>query len=148
MPRRSALIVPVPEAGAYYTSDLAIPAHVTILVPFVEPALVDETEVKRVVSEFGAFDFVLDRVERFEDGLRWLHPEPSEPFAELTAAVWARWPDHPPYEGVHDEVVPHLTITVPDDPPVPIACRAREVVLLEEEEPGGRWIARLSIPLR
>jgi hypothetical protein len=34
------------------------------------------------------------------------------------------------------------------DAPLPIRCRAQEVLLVEEEEPGGRFAARLRIPLR
>ena len=77
---------------------------------------------------------------------RWLHPEPSWPFVDLTAAVVGRYPDHPPYEGAHDEIVPHLTITA-QDVPVPIATRAREVQLIEEREADGRWTVRLTIPM-
>lgn len=148
MPRRTALIVPVAEAAACYASEVAIPAHVTILFPFLDPAEIDDAEVVRVVSAFAGFDFALDRVESFDDGVRWLHPEPSAPFAALTAATWERWPDHPPYEGAHETVIPHVTITVDETPPLPIACRAHEVLLIEEEKPGGRWATRLSIPLR
>src|SRR5690348_3950562 len=64
MPRRTALVVPVPDAGAYYASEVAVPAHVTILFPFLDPEGVDEQEVVRVLSAFASFDFVLDRVER------------------------------------------------------------------------------------
>jgi len=30
---------------------------------------------------------------------------------------------------------------------LPIACRAREVLLIEEVEPGGRWSTRRRFPL-
>ena len=40
----------------------------------------------------------------------WLDPEPADPFRSLTAAVWAAFPQHPPYGGAYDEVVPHLTV--------------------------------------
>jgi hypothetical protein len=33
------------------------------------------------------------------------------------------------------------------DAPLPIPCRAREVLLLEEERPGGRWQVRRRYPL-
>lgn len=39
-----------------------------------------------------------------------LAPEPDDPFRLLTAAVWAAFPDCPPYGGAHPDVVPHLTI--------------------------------------
>jgi hypothetical protein len=123
---------------------------VTILFPFFDTAELDEGAVADLISRFPAFDFELDRVERFPDGTTWLHPAPSLPFVDLTAAVWQRWPERPPYEGLHDEVIPHLTIS---DTPIdvhldlPITARAREVTLIEEDEPSGRWAARLHLPL-
>ena len=109
----------------------------------------DEAAVADLISAFPAFDFELDRIEHFPDGTTWLHPSPSLPFVDLTAAVWQRWPEHPPYEGLHDEVIPHLTVS---ETPIevqfelPIAARAREVTLIEEE-PSGQWTARLHLPL-
>ena len=47
-------------------------------------------------------------------------------------------------------MIPHLTIS---DTPIevqlqlPITSRAREVMLIEEDEPSGRWAARLHLPL-
>src|SRR5438067_1314721 len=107
MPRRTALIVEVPETEAAvgelrlrYDSSaaLGVPAHITILFPFADGDEVDETALAELFARFPAFDFRLDRVERFDDGIVWLHPEPSRPFLDLTAAVAQRWPAHPPYE--------------------------------------------------
>jgi hypothetical protein len=80
----------------------------------------------------------------------YLAPVPSKPFARLTLAVAERWPAYPPYEGVFETVIPHLTVgevMLELDAPLPIACRAREVVLIEEEEPGGHWRLRRRFPL-
>jgi hypothetical protein len=156
---RTALIVPVPEAEAQvgeirlaHDSSAArgVPAHVTILFPFLDTEELDEAAIADLISGFPAFDFELDRLERFPDGTTWLRPAPSMPFVDLTAAVWQRWPSHPPYEGLHDEVIPHLTLSeTPIDAQLqlPIAARAREVTLIEEDEPSGRWAARLHLPL-
>jgi 2'-5' RNA ligase len=148
MPRRTALIVVVPEAQPHVLITHA-PAHVTILVPFVPLHELEVDALRELVAARPAFDFVLDRLERWPGGIVWLHPEPSEPFAELTRAVAERWPDYPPYEGIHDEVIPHLTVseTVVDvDPPLPIAARADEVTLIEEEV-SGVWVERMRVPL-
>jgi hypothetical protein len=144
---RTALVVPVPEAAPYFTGAPGLPAHVTILFPFAEPAEIDLNVLRDLISLFPAFDFELDRIEVFEDGTRWLRPAPATTFIDLTAAVMQRWPGYAPYEGAHDSIIPHVTITA-GDVPVPIACRATEVVLLEEDEPGGGWATRLAIPLR
>jgi hypothetical protein len=156
---RTALIVPVPEAEPQigelrlaHDSSAArgVPAHVTILFPFLDTDELDEAAIADLVAEFPAFDFELDRVEHFPDGTTWLRPAPSLPFVDLTSAVWQRWPHRPPYEGAFDEVIPHLTISetpLEVDLELPIAARAREVTLIEEEEPSGRWTARLHLPL-
>lgn len=122
----------------------------TILFPFFDTAELDEAAVADLISRFPAFDFELDRIERFSDGTTWLRPFPYRPFVDLTAAVWQRWPERPPYEGAIDEVIPHLTLSVtPIDVELqlPIPARAREVTLLEEDEASGRWTARLHLPL-
>ena len=127
-----------------------MPAHVTILFPFLDAAELDEAAIAELIAHFPAFDFELDRVERFSDGTTWLCPRPSAPFVDLTAAVWQRWPERPPYEGAFDEVIPHLTISeTPLDVELqlPIAARARVVTLIEADEPSGRWVARLHLPL-
>jgi 2'-5' RNA ligase superfamily len=155
---RTALIVAVPEAEAavadirlqYVASAaLGVPAHVTVLAPFVDGDEIDEEELAQLFAMFPAFDFVLDRIERWDDGIVWLHPEPSQPFEDLTAAVWQRWPDYPPYGGTIDVVIPHLTVSeTPIDAHVelPIASRARKVTLIEER-PDQRWVIRRAFPL-
>jgi hypothetical protein len=156
---RTALIVPVPEAEPQvaelrlahdWSAARGVPAHVTILFPFLDSADLDEAAIADLISRFPAFDFELDRVERFPDGVTWLRPAPSLPFVDLTGAVFQRWPERPPYEGAHDEVIPHLTISdtaIDVQFQLPIAARAREVTLIEEDEPSGRWTARLHLPL-
>ena len=155
---RTALIVAIPEAEPAvgtlrlahdWSAPLGVPAHVTVLFPFADSAEVDEQAIAEVISAFSAFDFELDRVERFDSGPVWLHPEPSAPFSALTEAVWRRFPDYPPYEGAYDELVPHLTISYePIDVHVelPIPATAREVTLIEEAA-DGRWSVRRVFPL-
>jgi hypothetical protein len=129
---------------------LGVPAHVTVLFPFQDSADVEEEELAGLLGTFEAFDFILDRIERFDQGVVWLHPEPSQPFEDLTAAVWRRWPDHPPYEGIFDVVIPHLTVSetpIEFDIALPISARAGEVTLIEEGA-DGHWATRRSFPLR
>lgn len=121
-PTQTALIVPVPEAesvvGAHRrTLDRAsawgIPAHVTVLYPFVPPADVDDSVIARVAavaSTVEAFDCRFRRTQWFGQDVLWLAPEPADPFRRLTSAVCTAFPQHPPYGGAHDDIVPHLTI--------------------------------------
>lgn len=151
MPSRTALIVPVPEADALVVeAPPGVGAHVTVLAWFLAPAEIDETAVADVLAPFEPFDFELDGVEVFADGTTWLRPEPSAPFVELTNAVWGRWPECPPYGGVHADVVPHLTIAkapVQVDAAFPIRCRATGVHLIEEDD-GGVFRVRRTFPLQ
>lgn len=150
---RTALIVVVPEAEQAVVDGFAppgVPAHVTILFPFADAADVDETAVAELMAPFAPFDFELDEFEQFDGGLAWLRAEPSERFVALTNAVWARFPDHPPYEGVHDVLIPHLTISnvpVALDIDLPIRATVREVTLIEEDA-HGRWSVRRRFPLQ
>ena len=159
MTRRTALIAPVPEAEPAVGSirlahdssaALGVPAHITVLFPFLPAGELDDGALRDLFARFPAFDFALDRIEQFEDGHVWLHPEPSWRFADLTAAVWQRWPERPPYEGAFDEVIPHLTLSdmpLQLDIALPIACHAHEVVLIEESEVDGTWAVRSRFEL-
>jgi 2'-5' RNA ligase len=160
MPRRTALIVAVPEAEPHVaelrqahdsSAPLDVPAHITILFPFAGPGEIDEEAIGELLAAHAAFDFELASIEHFDDGVTYLAPVPAEPFAALTRAVAARWPTYQPYEGLFDAVIPHLTVgetMLELDAPLPIACRAHEVLLIEEAEPGGRWRVRRRFPLR
>lgn len=90
-----------------------VPAHVSVLYPFVHPSEVDADVLSRLadaLSSVPAFDCTFARCEWFGEEVLWLAPEPDRPFRELTSAVWRAFPDHPPYGGVFDDVVPHLTV--------------------------------------
>ena len=88
------------------------PPHVTILFPFMPVAKL-RPSVRRDLAAIAAmvqpFDVRFARVGRFPRAV-YLVPEPSAPFTALTAAIAARFPDYPPYEGTFDEVIPHLTL--------------------------------------
>jgi 2'-5' RNA ligase len=165
---RSALIIAVPEAEAlvgdwrrrYDSAALGIPAHVTLLFPFVPAEKADDAllaELSELFAAQPAFAFSLPRVGRFPE-VAWLAPEPAAPFRRLTELIYSRYPEHPPYEGIHDEIIPHLTVGVGDaalqdeidaslTPHLPIDAEAREVALLVEDE-SGRWTSGGSFALR
>jgi 2'-5' RNA ligase len=160
---RSALIVAVPEAEPlvgkwrlrYDNAGLGIPAHITLLFPFVPAEELDEALLGELRELFGvqpAITFTLTRLAEFPDQTLWLAPEPSEPFRKLTELIFERYPDYPPYEGIHEAVIPHLTVTAGDaslrdeldaelTPHLPVDAEARDVVLLEEQA-DGHWRAR------
>jgi hypothetical protein len=137
-PTQTALIVPVSEAepvvGRFRASqDLAatwgVPAHVTVLYPFLPPERVDDVvlaALRDIVAVVPRTEVLLTRVDWFGDEVVWLAPEPDQLFRDLTAAVWRRFPDAPPYAGAHAEIVPHLTIG-PDAPRAVLAQAAQAV---------------------
>lgn len=130
-----------------------VPAHVTILYPFLPLAQVDE-EVRRqlraIAAGVKAFDYRLGETRRFPLSLN-LAPEPDAWFAALTAAVHRAFPDYPPFAGKFDVVVPHVTVAHGDEallceidvelrialPPAGVPARCAEMVLIENS--SGRW---------
>jgi 2'-5' RNA ligase len=164
----SAVVVHVPEAepvvGAWrrahtYDAPLGMPAHVTILYPFVPRAELAEAEPRlaELVAGHAAFDATFARTARFPEVL-YLEPEPAERFLQLTGAVVAAWPEHPPYESVHDTVVPHLTVAESEDaslldsiasevePRLPVRQRVAAASLFVEGD-DGRWREHGRLPL-
>jgi 2'-5' RNA ligase len=121
-PSESAVIVTVPEAQSVvgtFRAELdraalrGVPPHVTVLYPFLPPEQIDASTraaLAEAVASTAAFDVVLARVGWFGDTVVWLAPEPDEPFRALTQAVHRRFPQYPPYGGVHSDSIPHLTI--------------------------------------
>jgi 2'-5' RNA ligase len=118
----TAVVVPVPAAepvvGVHRArldpaAGWGVPAHVTVLYPFVAPELIGPrvlAALARAVATVPAFDAAWCRTAWFEPAVLWVAPEPAEPFRALTAAVVKEFPDHPPFGGVYPEVVPHLTV--------------------------------------
>ncbi|MFC8365372.1 2'-5' RNA ligase family protein [Streptomyces griseorubiginosus] len=122
---QTALVVPVPEAEPAVrawrdrfdpAARAGVPAHVTVLFPFLPEPLVD-AGTRAVLDEiFGShpsFDVRFEDCGRFP-GLLYLAPAPDTPFRRLTEAVVARWPEAPPYGGKY-EPHPHLTVAQSDD---------------------------------
>jgi 2'-5' RNA ligase len=166
---RTALIVVVPEAeplvGEWraqhdWSAQHGVPAHITLLFPFVPAEEVDEQllgDLRGLFASQPAFTFRLARVGRFPE-VAWLAPEPPGRFNNLIELIVSRYPDYPPYEGIHDEVIPHLTVAEggPDlqdevdaavTPGLPIEAHARAITLLLEDG-AGRWRCDHSFPLR
>ena len=124
-PTETALVVMVPEAEAAVSAhrrrldpaaSWGVPAHVTVLYPFAPPRALTESTIARLaalVQSVAAFDCTFVRAAWFGSDVLYLVPEPDEPFRALTRLVAQEFPDYPPYEGVHADVVPHLTVGGP-----------------------------------
>lgn len=117
----SAFAVNVPEAEPYVgalrerfdpSAGLGVPAHITVLYPFMSPENITEAvlgEIRRALSLAGPFRYALARVKRFPGAL-YLAPEPAAPFIALTQILVSQFPDYLPYGGQHGGIVPHLTV--------------------------------------
>jgi 2'-5' RNA ligase len=117
----TALIVTVPEAepvvSAWRTrydaaAAAGVPAHITVLYPFLDQRAVTAGVVKQLRALFAghrAFTVELARARRFP-GVLYLAPAPETELRALTDAVARRWPEAPPYRGQFEDVVPHLTV--------------------------------------
>ncbi|HSM38753.1 MAG TPA: 2'-5' RNA ligase family protein [Candidatus Limnocylindrales bacterium] len=170
----SGLLVPIPEAEPVVgelrlrhdpVAAAGIPAHVTVLFPYVPRAEIDDPLRAALADLFGSlpgFAFRFDRVERFGDSTVFLAPEPAGQFSALIAAAASRWPEHPPYGGVFETVIPHLTVgddLAPGEADAlvatlrgaldrsgPITGSATAVLLVTEDE-TGRWRTDAAFPL-
>ena len=158
----TALITRVPEAERYIahyrqrfdpSARRNVPAHVTILYPFMAPALIDAQVLEslaRIAGSVPRFDYRLARTERFPVAL-YLAPDPGEPFSALTDGIFRAFPDYPPFDGKFATIVPHVTVAHGDEPllcelevelriALPgsgLPARCSELVLIENS--SGRW---------
>jgi hypothetical protein len=168
--RQSGLVVVVPEAEPLVgehrrrfdpRAAVGVPAHVTVLYPFLPPDQLDEGVLDRIrdlVAQVPEFPFALTRTAWFGDEVLWLAPEPDDGFARLTGLLSAEFPDYPPYGGEFEVITFHLTVG--DRAPVPqlraaeralaaglpVRCNARVVTLLAEQE-SGSWRAVATFAL-
>jgi 2'-5' RNA ligase len=167
----SALVVEVPEAEAAVArhrerldenAALGIPAHITVIAPFLPRAGLGPPVLDELSRLFGAvprFRFRLARTAWFGDQVLWLAPSDPGPFRALTERAFAAFPACPPYGGQHTDVVPHLTVGLRQPlaelraaeesirPQLPIEARAAAVSLLVGPASGGPWTRTARFPL-
>lgn len=92
---------------------LGIPAHITVLFPFIPPETVDPValaELEHVFAAASRFSFQLDHTGWFREEVLWLAPRDPGPFRALTRRVYQAFPAFPPFGGQFGDVVPHLTV--------------------------------------
>lgn len=168
----SAFVVRVPEAEPWVGTlrerfdasvKLAVPAHITVLAPFMSPGRITRAVLRRIhqaLSEVPAFTFTLGRVQRFP-ATAYLAPEPAAPFVALTQSLVRRFPEYPPFRGEHESIVPHLTVAHGSASQAtlaaaelaaamqvhgPIACSCASVVLLENSSGVWREMHAFTLP--
>jgi 2'-5' RNA ligase len=158
MANESAIIVPVGEAEPIVaplrlqhdkSARLGVPAHITLLYPFLPPHFAEsETEnLTKLFSAIPAFEFSLIEVRRFPQ-TAYLHPNEPQRFTEIVRKLLERWPDCRPYNGAYSDIIPHLTVADCADAQtldmvqeyllkhLPIACLGKEAWLLFSNDIG------------
>lgn len=172
--RESAIIVPIrlPAAIAAirlretFDGPLGVPGHVTLLYPFATPTSIDAVvlaSLAAVVGAVPAFDARFGEVRRFEpgggspEGVVWLAPEPEARFSALIDTLADAFPEFPPYGGMYDTVIPHVSIAANDRHQadaveaeslrwLPFRRRVSAATLIVEGL-DGRWRTRRRFPL-
>ena len=170
---QTAVLVLVPEtegAVAEHRAHLdmaaswGVPAHLSVVYPFVPPADVDDGVLAALAAAIGTvptFECTFPRTEWFGDDVLWLAPEPDAPFSDLIRAVVTAFPAHQPYGGVYDEPIPHLTVgelrlgsaeeLAAAERAVaahlPIRARVDRAVLLAGRAEHGAWHPVAELPL-
>ncbi|MFF0287494.1 2'-5' RNA ligase family protein [Streptomyces sp. NPDC005262] len=141
------------------SASAGIPAHVTVLFPFLDidriGAAVND-DLRTLIGESNPFTIRFDGCRRFPDVL-YLAPTPDQPFRALTETIAARWPEAPPYGGQFADVIPHLTVVHGQQPHVfdeaeaalaaqlPVTAKITSVSLFVSD--GKHWQQRAEFPL-
>jgi 2'-5' RNA ligase len=162
----TALVIVIEDAGPFdgVRGEFAVeavasgvPFHITLLYPFAPATEAVVAETRAFFAERPALEFELTRVAAWPRVV-YAVPEPDVELRECMHDLFERFPESPPYGGIHDEVIPHATLgeevdgpAVRDEierrlePHLPRRCQARDVALLEEFAPG-RWRERERFP--
>ncbi|KAA2255220.1 2'-5' RNA ligase family protein [Solihabitans fulvus] len=124
MPRQgqSGVVIPVPAAaplladigGRYPGAVRAIPAHVSVLYPFVDAAHLDGDALGDLAAIFAGCaptDVEFLTCQR-DAGFVYLPPVDRGSIGAAISAVRARWPEVLPYGGAYGEPEPHLTVAM------------------------------------
>jgi 2'-5' RNA ligase len=144
-----------------FSATLGVPAHATLLHPFIEPEELRPAvrrRLREVAADHRPFDYRLDRMAEWPDAI-YVAVDPVEPFVRLQRDLQAAFPDWPIYgAGADFEFEPHITVAdgagklepgIRDDPAwraLPLAARAEAIDVIATR-PDGRWRLIWRIPL-
>jgi hypothetical protein len=141
-----------------------IPLSLTLLYPFAPPDVLDGTHVEKLRRFFAArppLEFDLVRLAEFPDAVIYAVPEPDGELRATMRALWALFPEYPPYGAPGTDPPPHASIGrfAADPDPGTLRRRAeehfgrllpagfvvRETTLMEMHRPD-RWQVRAAFP--
>jgi 2'-5' RNA ligase len=139
---------------------LGVPAHVTLLYPFLEPTAL-KGRIRRTIASIAAahpsFQFELSGPREWPDTVyAAVHPE--DRFLAIHRELAAAFPDYPIYSRPGFELIPHVTIAEsehvgnaaplghPAWSTLPAKGSVDGLEVIAEGE-DGRWRTRLTVPL-
>jgi 2'-5' RNA ligase superfamily len=143
--------------------DENIPLSLTLLYPFAPP---DESArhfaaLSEFFAERPALEFSLVRLAEFPGAGIYAVPEPDDELRATMRALWASFPDYPPYGNPGSDPPPHASLgrfaSDPDPdtlvaraeqwvgPLLPARFLVREATLMEMHE-HDRWRVRATFP--
>lgn len=157
----TALIIEVPEAEPLVrevrhqfdpVSNSGIPAHITLLYPFVPVELFDsaiEATLLAVLAATEPMSFSLSSLHEFSDAI-FLMLEPDVELRKVMGQVWQAFPEYPPYGGGGHitEPTPHLTVAQPGDPDRQRSLRPELEAMFEPHLPLAVRVDHASIFVR
>lgn len=127
MTEPTALIVPMAGAdpvvrplrrARYGDGDAGMPAHVTLLYPFLPQEEIDgrvRSRLRGLFHHYSPFHVHFRRTVR-KEGLLYLDPEPADPFVALHGEIRREWPALLPYGGKFGlDYTAHLSIAYGED---------------------------------
>lgn len=92
---------------------LRVPAHITVLFPFVPLQQLDSAAARlhEIYADFPAFDVTLDGYGFFPSTAYLKIVDPA-PIKALFQRIHAAYPQYPPYRGAFgsDDISPHMTV--------------------------------------
>jgi hypothetical protein len=139
-----------------------IPLSLTLLYPFVPRESMTAAHLDTLRAFFAPrppLVFDLTRLDEFPDAVVYAVPEPDHDLRATMRALWALFPDHPPYGRANSDPPPHASLALIEGDPAPVReavatrvqgllpahCAVDEASLLEEVEPD-HWRVRETFP--
>ncbi len=141
-----------------------IPLSLTLLYPWIPAPSVREIDLERLRLFFASrprLEFQLTRLAEFPGKVVYAVPEPDGELRSTMRALWAMYPDYPPYGEPNSDPPPHCTlgrlegdcaITLREasqrvEHLLPVKCVVEEATLMEEYE-LDRCRVRETFPFR
>jgi len=128
-----------------------IPLSLTLLYPWIPAESVTQADMERSRAFFASrppLEFELTRLDQFPNKVVYAAPEPEDELRATMRALWALYPEYPPYGEPGGDPPPHCTlgrlegdyaitfeqVAARVEPLLPVSCVAEAAALMEEYE--------------